>query len=158
MKISLGSDHAGVELKAKIKEVLGQEGAEIHDQGTFSGESVDYPDFARKVAVEVAHKQADYGILICGTGIGMSIAANKVAGVRAAKIATEEEARLSREHNDANVLALGARILDEETALRIVHTWLQTPFAGGRHQRRIDKVTDIERAELPTGSKQSATR
>ena len=148
MKISLGADHAGFELKQKIKQVLEREGAEISDQGTSSGESVDYPDFARKVGLEVAGKKADYGILICGTGIGMSIAANKVAGVRAAKANTEQEAALSRQHNDANVLALGARILDEEAALKIVRSWLRTPFEGGRHQRRVDKVTDIERADL----------
>jgi ribose 5-phosphate isomerase B len=148
MKIALGADHAGVELKRKIKQVLEQEGAVVTDEGAFSSESVDYPDFARKVGVKVASKAADYGILICGTGIGMSIAANKIAGVRAAKADTEEEAHLSRQHNDANVLALGARILAEETALKIVHTWLRTSFEGGRHQRRVDKVTEIERTEL----------
>jgi len=157
MKISLGADHAGFELKQKIKQVLEQEGTEVDDQGTFSSESVDYPDFARKVGVAVASRKADYGILICGTGIGMSIAANKVAGVRAAKATTEQEARLSREHNDANVLALGARILDDETALKIVHTWLGTSFQGGRHQRRVDKVAEIERAGTESNKQQTAS-
>jgi ribose 5-phosphate isomerase B len=148
MRISLGADHAGLELKQKIKQALEQQGAEVDDQGTFSHDSVDYPDFARQVGMAVASRRADCGILVCGTGIGMAIAANKVAGVRAANVTSEEEARLSREHNNANVLALGARILESEQALKIVQAWLQTDFAGGRHQRRIDKIAAIERQEL----------
>jgi ribose 5-phosphate isomerase B len=131
MKISLGADHAGFELKQKIGKMLEQRGIEVSDQGTASHESVDYPDFARKVGEQVAHKQADFGILVCGSGIGMSIAANKVPGVRAANVTTEYEAQMSREHNDANVLALGARVLDEPEAMKIVDTWLSTKFAGG---------------------------
>jgi ribose 5-phosphate isomerase B len=148
MKISLGADHAGFELKQKIKHMLQEEGAEVDDQGTFSSESVDYPDFARKVGLAVASKHADYGILICGTGIGMAISANKIAGVRAANVTSEQEARLSREHNDANVLTLGARILGEDTAVNIVQAWLHTSFAGGRHQKRVDKIAEIERGQL----------
>ncbi|MFB3812582.1 MAG: ribose 5-phosphate isomerase B [Terriglobales bacterium] len=148
MKIAIGADHAGFELKEKIKQRLQQQGVQVDDQGTISTDSVDYPDFARKVGEEVARKQADLGILVCGSGIGMAIAANKVPGVRAANVSTELEAQLSREHNDANVLALGARILDEPAALKIVDKWLHTPFAGGRHQRRVEKIADIERAEM----------
>jgi ribose 5-phosphate isomerase B len=145
MKIAIGADHAGFELKEKIKQALCRQGVQVDDRGTLSSESVDYPDFARKVGEEVAHKQADFGILVCGTGIGMAIAANKVPGVRAANVSTEYEAEISREHNDLNVLTLGARVLDESKALKIVDKWLHTPFTGGRHQRRVDKITEIER-------------
>jgi ribose 5-phosphate isomerase B len=146
-KIAIGADHAGWELKDKIKAHLAQQGFEVDDKGTASSESVDYPDFAKSVGEEVAHKQADLGVLVCGSGIGMAIAANKVPGVRAANVTTEYEAQMSREHNDANVLALGARILDEQKALTIVDKFLQTQFAGGRHQRRVDKISEIEREE-----------
>ena len=149
MKIALGADHAGFELKEKIKKLLLQQGVEVDDQGTRSNEAVDYPDFARKVAEEVANRQVDFGILVCGTGIGMSIAANKVAGVRAANVNSEYEAQISREHNDANVLTLGARTLSDQTAFQVVHKWLETSFAGGRHQRRVDKIVEIERENQP---------
>jgi ribose 5-phosphate isomerase B len=148
MKIAIGADHAGYELKEKIKQRLAQQGVQIADQGTISNESVDYPDFARKVGEQVADKRADLGILVCGSGIGMAISANKVPGVRAANVTSEYEAQMSREHNDANVLALGARILDEGKAAAIVDKFLHTPFAGGRHQRRVDKIVQIEREEL----------
>ncbi len=148
MKIAIGADHAGYELKEKIKQRLAQQGVQIDDQGTVSNESVDYPDFARKVGEKVAGKQADFGLLVCGSGIGMAIAANKVPGVRAANVSSEQEAQLSREHNDANVLAIGARILDDQKAWTIVDKWLHTPFAGGRHQRRVDKISEIEREEM----------
>ncbi|HSE49780.1 MAG TPA: ribose 5-phosphate isomerase B [Terriglobales bacterium] len=148
MKIAIGADHAGYELKEKIKQRLAQQGVQVEDQGTVSNESVDYPDFARKVGEKVAGKQADFGLLVCGSGIGMAIAANKVPGVRAANVSSEQEAQLSREHNDANVLAIGARILDESKAWSIVDKWLHTPFAGGRHQRRVDKISEIEREEM----------
>jgi len=108
---------------------------------------VDYPDFAKKVGEAVAEKQADLGILVCGTGIGMSIAANKVQGIRAAHVSSELDAQMAREHNDANVLTLGARVLDEQTALKIVDKWLTTNFAGGRHQGRVDKIMKIEQQE-----------
>ena len=153
MKIALGADHAGFELKEKIKQRLAQQGIEVRDQGTVSNESVDYPDFARKVGEEVAGKKVDYGVLVCGSGIGMSIAANKVPGVRAANVTTEYEAQMSREHNDANVLAVGARILKDDEAFAIVDKWLHTPFAGGRHQRRVDKIAEIERQEIQAHAK-----
>ena len=147
MKIAIGADHAGYEIKEKIKQRLAQQGVQVVDEGTVSNESVDYPDFAKKVGEDVAGKRADLGLLVCGSGIGMAIAANKVPGVRAANVSSEVEAQLSREHNDANVLAIGARILDENKAWAIVDKWLHTPFAGGRHQRRVDKIADIEREE-----------
>jgi ribose 5-phosphate isomerase B len=147
MRIALGADHAGFELKQKVLRHLVSLGYQVQDEGTLSTSSVDYPDFARAVAEDVARKKVDRGILVCGSGIGMAIAANKVPGVRAANISSEYEAQLSREHNDLNVLAIGARILDEATALKIVDTWLKTEFAGGRHQMRVDKISEIERAE-----------
>ncbi len=148
MKIALGADHAGFELKQKLRERLEREGFEVHDRGTASNDSVDYPDFARMVGEEVASKQADLGVLVCGSGIGMAMAANKVPGVRAANVSSEYEAEMSRRHNDANVLAIGARILDEPKAAAIVGKFLQTQFEGGRHQRRVDKIGEIERAEM----------
>jgi ribose 5-phosphate isomerase B len=147
MKIAIGADHAGYELKEKIKQRLAARGLSLTDEGTVSNNSVDYPDFARKVAEDVAGKRADLGILVCGSGVGMAIAANKVPGVRAANVTTEYEAQMSREHNDANVLAIGARILDDEKAFTIVDKWLASSFAGGRHQQRVDKITEIEREE-----------
>ncbi len=149
MKISLGADHAGYQLKEKIKQWLAQQGIEVTDHGANSLDSVDYPDYARDVAHDVAGKRADWGILVCGSGIGMAMAANKVPGVRAANVTSEYEAQLSREHNDANVLAIGARILDDAAAFKIVDTWLHTGFAGGRHQGRVDKITALEREEMP---------
>jgi ribose 5-phosphate isomerase B len=147
MKIALGADHAGYQLKDQIKQHLAQKGIALRDEGTSSPESVDYPDFARAVAHDVSEQRADFGILVCGSGIGMAIAANKVEGVRAANVTSEYEAQMSREHNNANVLTLGARILQPEQALRIVDTWLATPFAGGRHERRVEKITAIEKEE-----------
>src|SRR4051812_30473609 len=120
MKIAIGSDHAGFELKEKVKQHLVKKGHEVDDKGTDSTESVDYPDFAQKVAHEVASKNAEYGVLVCGSGIGMAITANKVRGIRAANVSTEVEAQLSREHNDANIVTIGARILKETPAIDIV--------------------------------------
>ena len=147
MKIALGADHAGYELKDKIKQHLQQQGLQVQDEGTNSGESVDYPDYARMVGHDVSEQRADFGILVCGSGIGMAIAANKVPGVRAANISTEYEAQMSREHNNANVLTLGARILKEDDAFKIIDKWLATQFAGGRHERRVEKITEIEKEE-----------
>ena len=144
MKIALGADHAGYELKEKIKQHLEQKQITIQDEGTNSTESVDYPDFAARVAHDVRERRADLGILVCGSGIGMAISANKVSGIRAAHVSSEYEAQMSREHNDANVLALGARILQEDEAVRIVDKWLSTDFAGGRHQRRVEKIARLE--------------
>jgi ribose 5-phosphate isomerase B len=147
MKIALGADHAGFELKEQIKRHLQQRQIEVQDQGTVSTESVDYPDFARKVAHQVSEQRADLGILVCGSGIGMAISANKVSGIRAANVSSEYEAQMSREHNNANILALGSRILQPENAFHIVDKWLSTAFAGGRHERRVEKITEIEKLE-----------
>ena len=145
MKIAIGCDHAGFELKEKIKILLKELGHDYKDFGTNSGESVDYPDYALKVAECVASKECDRGILICGSGIGMSMSANKVLGVRAALCSNTEMAKLSREHNDANVLTMGARMIDENTAKEIVKVWLKTEFLGERHLRRVNKMRDIEK-------------
>jgi ribose 5-phosphate isomerase B len=144
-RIALGADHAGFELKQRIREFLEQSGYEVDDVGAHSTESVDYPDFARQVAERVARGEARLGILTCGTGIGMSIAANKVHGVRAALAHDVMTAHLAREHNDANVLAVGARVLSEETVLAIVREFLRTDFAGGRHERRVAKIADLDK-------------
>lgn len=140
MRIAIAADHAGYALKEVIKRALGSPPAQVDDLGTDSDASVDYPDFAAGVAALVASGACDRGILICGTGIGMAMAANKVRGVRAATAWSIETARLAREHNDANVLALGARVLRPDVAVALVRTFLETPFAGGRHKRRVDKI------------------
>jgi ribose 5-phosphate isomerase B len=145
MRIALGADHAGVQLKSEIRRLLDERGIAYMDFGTDSTESVDYPDYASKVAHGVASGAFDRGILFCGSGIGMAIAANKVAGIRAASILDEESARLSREHNDANVLALGERLTPPALARQIVARFLDTPFAGGRHARRVDKINALDR-------------
>lgn len=142
--MALGADHAGVPLKDAVRALLESRGIIVQDFGANGTESVDYPDYAASVARVIAGGTADLGILVCGTGIGMAIAANKFAGIRAASVVDLESARLSREHNDANVLALGARVTGPDLALQIVETFLDTPFAGGRHQRRIDKITSFE--------------
>jgi ribose 5-phosphate isomerase B len=145
MRIALGADHAGVGLKDDVKRVLDGRGIPYTDFGTHSTESVDYPDYAAKVAHAVTEGGYDRGILVCGTGIGMAIAANKVRGIRAAPVVDEESARLMREHNNANVLALGARVTPADTARLLVNVFLDTPFAGGRHERRIDKITALDK-------------
>lgn len=144
MKIAIAADHAGFKLKENIKKFLESLGHEYKDFGTDSEESVDYPDFAIKAAEAVKSKKFDRGILICGTGIGMCISANKVPGIRAALCYDTETARLSREHNNANVLTMGARIIGEEKAKEIVDVWLKTEFAGGRHERRVEKINKID--------------
>ncbi len=145
MHVALGADHAGFQLKDAIKRVLDELGVTYLDFGTSNGVSVDYPDFAQAVASGVSAGTFDRGILVCGSGIGMAIAANKVAGVRAAAIGDTESARLSREHNDLNVLALGARLTPESRAREIVRTFLQTGFEGGRHAGRVGKIHQIEK-------------
>jgi ribose 5-phosphate isomerase B len=140
VKVALGADHRGFGLKEDLKRWLAARGREVIDLGPASADRVDYPDYAFKVADAVARRQADRGILICSTGIGMSIAANKVRGVRAALADSVRLARLSREHNDANVLCLGADIVSAAEARRIVGVWLKTKFAGGRHTRRVRKL------------------
>ena len=145
MKIAIAADHAGYEEKEKIKKTLDKIGVEYTDMGTDSTESVDYPDFARKVGEAVADGEYDKGILVCGSGTGMAIAANKVPGIRAAVAWNEEIARLSRQHNDTNVLSLAARYIPDEEQERIVKTWLETDFEGGRHERRVEKIEQIEK-------------
>lgn len=140
MRIALGADHRGFALKEKLKGWLAGRGEEVVDFGTSDAESVDYPDYGFKVAGAVARRQAERGILICSTGIGMSIAANKVRGVRAALVCSVRLARLSREHNDANVLCLGADSVSAAEARRIVGVWLKAEFTGGRHSRRLAKI------------------
>jgi ribose 5-phosphate isomerase B len=144
LKIALGADHAGFELKEKVRQYLVSQGYEVEDHGTASTESVDYPDFAEKVANRVAARDATFGVLVCGTGLGMELAANKVPGVRATPCNDTLSARLAREHNDANVLTLGGRLIDEATARKILDTWLSTPFGGGRHERRVAKIAAID--------------
>ncbi|MCX6088550.1 MAG: ribose 5-phosphate isomerase B [Caldiserica bacterium CG02_land_8_20_14_3_00_36_38] len=144
MKIAIGSDHAGFKLKETVKEFLKTSGIEVIDFGTHSEESADYPDFAFPVAEAVAKKEFDFGILICGTGIGMSITANKVAGIRAALCNDLFTANCSKEHNDANVLCMGGRIVGEGLAKAIVQTWLERKFQGGRHERRVKKIEEYE--------------
>ncbi len=148
MKIAIGSDHAGFDLKELIKNHLQEKGIDVIDVGTHTKESVDYPVFGEKVAETVQKREADFGIVICGTGIGISISANKVKGIRAALCTNEYMARMARKHNDANVLALGARVLGTDLALSIVDTFLSTEFEGGRHERRVHLIEKIEELKL----------
>tara|TARA_Y100000590_G_scaffold359727_1_gene415680 strand:+ start:363 stop:794 length:432 start_codon:yes stop_codon:yes gene_type:complete len=141
MKIAIGCDHAGYDLKEKIKEYLSEKQSfEILDIGTYSVDSVDYPSFGHKVGIEVVEKKVDSGIVICGSGIGISIAANKINGVRAALCTSEGHAEMSRKHNDANILALGSRMTKYEDVIKIVDVWFNTAFEGGRHLDRINKL------------------
>jgi ribose 5-phosphate isomerase B len=142
-KIIIGSDHGGFLLKSKIVELLTANGLEVNDVGTFDDKSVDYPDYAAKVASAVSKGEYPRGILICGSGIGVSIVANKFKGVRAALCTTVQLAKLSREHNDSNILCLGERVLKEKNALMMVNKWLSTPFEGGRHQTRVNKIHSV---------------
>jgi ribose 5-phosphate isomerase B len=146
MKIAIGADHAGFALKEKLRRRLADEGHEVVDFGAASPDSCDYPDYAQPVARDVAGGSADRGILVCSTGIGMAIAANKVRGVRAAPAISDDEVTMTREHNDANVLTIGAKYLDEEHAMQLVHRFLATEFSGGRHARRVAKIADMETA------------
>jgi ribose 5-phosphate isomerase B len=148
MKLAIGSDHAGFPLKEQLRHALAAEGHEVVDFGTASTESCDYPNFALPVGREVSQGRADRGILVCTTGIGMAIAANKVDGVRAAPAQLDDEVRLTREHNDANVLTLGAKYLDEARALALIHIFLNTQFSGGRHARRVAEIAQIERGGM----------
>ncbi|GAC1652202.1 MAG: ribose 5-phosphate isomerase B [Gemmatimonadaceae bacterium] len=139
-RIPIGSDHAGFELKLKLERVLRERGYEVEDVGTTSTASTDYPDYAHPVAREVSEGQSTRGILLCGTGLGMAYVANRYPHVRAAVAWSTEIAKLAREHNDANILVLPARFLTDDQATDILMTWLETPFAGGRHERRVDKI------------------
>lgn len=144
--IIIGSDHGGRELKEAIKASLVSRGMKVVDYGTDNDDSVDYPDFAEKVAKDVSCGKADLGVLVCGTGIGMSIVANKFPGVRAALATDKFMAQMAREHNDANILVLGGRVLTAENAAEMVNVWLDSTYEGGRHQRRLDKIAQIESA------------
>ena len=145
MKIAIGSDHGGFELKQALIPFLQGRDIEVADAGTYTTDSVDYPEFAEAVALLVVHGEADAGIVICGTGIGISIAANKVPGIRAALVTTPQMAELAKQHNNANILALGGRILSVETAEACVTAWLDASYEGDRHQRRLDKIAAIEK-------------
>ncbi|MGH7275385.1 MAG: ribose 5-phosphate isomerase B [Nitrospiria bacterium] len=150
MKLAIASDHAGLKLKNRVIDLLKKKDIEVKDFGTDNDESVDYPDFGMRVAEAVSRRQIERGILLCGSGIGMSIVANKYRGVRAALCYDTQTARLSREHNDANILVMGGRLLAEPKALEIVRTWLETEFEGGRHARRIKKILEIEKNNMNT--------
>ena len=143
-KIVLGADHAGFALKEKLRQYLVSQGYAVDDQGAASTESVDYPDYAEKVARRVASHQADWGVLVCGTGLGMAISANKVPGIRAATCNDTLSAHFARAHNDANVLTLGAGLIGPALAKQIVDAWLSTEFGGGRHAKRVEKIMAIE--------------
>lgn len=147
-KIALAADHAGFDEKEKLKKTLDEIGVEYDDMGTDSADSVDYPDYARKVAEAVSRGDYEQGLLVCGSGTGMAITANKVRGVRAAVAWNEDIARLARQHNNVNVLSIGARVTPEEQIPKIVKAWLAADFEGGRHERRIDKITETEKADL----------
>ncbi|HRH42603.1 MAG TPA: ribose 5-phosphate isomerase B [Pyrinomonadaceae bacterium] len=144
MKIAIGADHAGYEVKEKIKKQLEEMNLEVEDLGTNSTESVDYPNFGAAVGREVASGKADQGIVVCGSGIGINIAANKIHGIRAAQAWNEETARLAREHNNANVLSIGARVLPAEEIPKIVKAWFDAKFLGGRHEGRVEKISELE--------------
>lgn len=146
-KIALASDHAGFHGKEAIKKTLDEMGLSYQDFGTYSQDSVDYPDYAESVAKAVAKGDFDSGVLVCGSGIGMEIAANKVPGIRAALAWNEETARVSRSHNDANIVAIGERTTPPETIDQIVRTFLTTEFDGGRHARRIEKIAKLEKGD-----------
>jgi ribose 5-phosphate isomerase B len=142
--IALGSDHAGYELKKEIMRHLEERGLQYKDYGTFSGDSVDYPVYGEKAAAGVASGECEYGILVCGTGVGIGIAANKVRGIRCASVSDCYSAEMARRHNDANMLAVGARVVGTGLALKIIDTFLDTPHEGGRHARRVGLIMDIE--------------
>ena len=143
-KIALAADHAGFEEKEKIKRTLDEMGVEYVDMGTNSTDSVDYPDYAKKVAEAVSHGDVDQGLLVCGSGPGMAIAANKVKGARAAVAWNPDIARLAREHNDANILSLPARFMSDEEASKVLKAWFDANFEGGRHAKRVDKIKELE--------------
>lgn len=146
MKIAMANDHGAYTYKLEIKKILEQEGYTVIDCGTNSEESVDYPDYAKACAEKVLSKEADLGIVLCGTGIGISIAANKIKGIRCGLCTNTTMARLTREHNDANILALGQRTTGIETCKDIVHTFIKTPFSNGeRHKQRIEKISELEK-------------
>ncbi len=145
MRIAVGTDHRGYHIRSKLVDLLERLGHEVDDVGTFSEGAVDYPDVAAQVAQKVSHGEVDRGVLVCGTGLGMAIAANKFHGVRAAPCHDDLTAEMSRRHNDSNILCLSSDLLGERLIDRMVELWLSTPFEGGRHARRIEKIDEIER-------------
>ncbi|WP_297811104.1 ribose 5-phosphate isomerase B [uncultured Finegoldia sp.] len=145
MKIAIAADHGGFELKNSMVEYIKSLGNEVVDLGTNSADSVDYPDYAKKVCEEIQKGNCELGILICGTGIGMSLAANKLKGIRAACVSDVYSAKMSRNHNNANVLCIGARVVGDEVAKLIIKTFLENKFEAGRHQRRVDKIMSFEK-------------
>lgn len=144
MKIGLGSDHGGFELKEKVKKHLEEKSIEVVDYGTYSKDSVDYPEYGEKTARGVMAKECDRAIVFCGTGIGISLAANKVDGIRCALCGDTYSAKMAMQHNNSNMLSIGARVIGEDLALEIVDTWLSSEFEGGRHERRVEKIMKIE--------------
>ena len=151
MRISVGSDHRGFAIRSKVVELLQQLGHEVEDVGTFTPDAVDYPDIASLVAPKVSRGEIDRGILVCGTGLGMCIAANKFPGVRAAPCHDDLTAEMSRRHNDTNILCLSADLLGERLIDRMIELWLSTPFEGGRHARRVAKIGELERENRRDG-------
>lgn len=143
-KVYIGCDHAALEMKAALVEYVKTLGFEVSDEGTYTSDSVNYPEYAKKVALAVKNDENSLGVLICGTGIGMSLAANKVKGIRAAAVSEVYSAKLTRQHNDSNIVCIGARVIGIETAKMIVEAFLTTEFEGGRHQTRVDMITAIE--------------
>lgn len=158
MRVALGADHAGVGVKAEVRRLLDELRIPYEDFGAHNEDSVDYPDLAESVARAVSRGEFDRGILVCGTGIGMAIAANKVHGIRAAAVNDLDSARLSREHNDVNVLALGARIVSQDGVAPIVRAFLDTAFEGGRHERRIRKIAALEESQSSDPADDAAAR
>ena len=152
MRIAVGTDHRGYSIRSKVIELVERLGHEAEDMGSFSGDAVDYPDIASIVSRKVSHGEVDRGILVCGTGLGMCIAANKFHGVRAAPCHDDLTAEMSRRHNDANVLCLSADLLGERRIYRMVELWLSTSFEGGRHARRVEKIAQLERQDDENGS------
>ena len=148
-RIPIASDHAGFELKERLRDALSEMGYEVTDIGTHGTASTDYPDYAHPLAQQVSEGQVERGVLMCGTGLGMSYVANRYPGVRAAVAWTPEIAALARQHNDANVLVLPARFVSQEDALAILRTWLETPFEGGRHERRVEKIEQVDGGQTP---------
>ncbi|MDZ4836762.1 MAG: ribose 5-phosphate isomerase B [Candidatus Melainabacteria bacterium] len=157
-KVGIGSDHAGFEAKEAIKKYLTREGIEFEDFGTFSTDSCDYPDYARKVADAVSKGECDRGVLCCGSGIGVSIVANKVRGIRAALCHDAETARLSRQHNDSNVICFAGRTTSVPTIEESLKQWFDTPFEGGRHQKRVEKIEQVRAGESPHTSHEGETQ
>lgn len=146
MKYVIGNDHGGLDLEEVVKDELERLGHEVYHVGAYDSKSVDYSDYAKKACTEVIEGRADFAILICGTGLGMSISANKIQGIRAACVSEAYSARMSRAHNNANTLCIGARVIGSETCRMIVEEFVNTEFEGGRHQRRVDKIMDIEKS------------